>query len=41
MVQKVLGLCAAKNGTQIDESMQAGDNGNERKRKDVMTNLNS
>ena len=27
LVQKVFGLCAAKTGTDIDESMQAGENG--------------
>ena len=29
-MQKVFGFCAAKTGTQIDESMQARENGHER-----------
>ena len=35
MVQKVLGSCATKTGTKIDESAQAGENGHERIWKDV------
>ena len=30
LVQEVFGFCTAKTGTQIDESMQAGENGHER-----------
>ena len=33
--EKVFGLCAAKTGTKVDESMQAGDIGHERTRNDV------
>ena len=38
---RVLGLCAAKNGTGIDESMQAGEHGYERVWENGKTNLNS
>ena len=41
MVQKVLGLCATKNGTNIYESMQDGEIGHERIWKDVKTIFNS
>ena len=37
---KLFGLYAAKIGTQIDESMQAGENIHERVWTDLKTNLN-
>ena len=40
-MQEVFGFCAAKTGTQIDESMQAGEKGHERVQKEVKTNLNT
>ena len=41
LVQRAFGLCAAKTGTKMDESMQAGENWYESVRKDVQTNLNT
>ena len=38
MVQEVLGLCEAKNGTEIDELLQAGASRHKRTRQDVKTN---
>ena len=38
-VQKVFGSCAAKTATQIDDSMQARDNGHERVWKDFLKRI--
>ena len=37
----MLGLCEAKNGTQIDELLQAGASGHKRTRQDAKTNSDS